>query len=1195
MSAQQWRKALWHLRHGGFEGLRDYKRQAKSFHDSSDDSTPAKRVSLAVDRPALSVVVPTFNASDFIEKCLRSILAQEGITLEILVIDDGSNDDTVERAKLVAERDDRVTVITGPNSGPAIARNRGVEAAHGAYLAFADADDEVLPNAYASMVNSLERTGSDIATGSYIRIGKMGRSRPKLTAKVHARQRLAVRLEDMPEVLEEPVLWNKVYRRNFWNRHVGPMRSFANYEDQEPVYRALVSAAAIDVLTADVYAWRLADGRNTRSRRKAKLTDLHAKLEVIDALDNVLEHEPNKVRAHAYAIWMGTDLAMHAEYLDTAKKRFRKTLCTATNDLKKAMPRSAWKLIPAQERLFMWVVATGRLDDIEEILGTRLEETTAVPLEHVEERWNVAPTYVNRLRTRLPPRLLKAHEVDFRPVVLVRNARWVNEGKLELQGCAYIPGIDPSEVDVRIQGVMDGATVFDVSVDSREDNRVDLEAGDPWRSYAAGGFSVYIDVHEIDDVSPRGIGLFAVFGAREVQLNASATSSTVVGMIAPSPLVDGQRVTVVADEHDGLSLRRVTMPNHPVIAKNVSAHEGRITVTLSSEADVRKMELVHRNECLQLAVRNRSTFDGALPTLPDRYMAGGERTWTLRAHKVDGKIEDVYHDWVNYLLPDTGRARTEPDIDGRVKIAQRTIRVTVTGATSDRDRLMITGRIDPPQRICVVIKSSGQTIAPAESIWHADGDFTTLYDLTTTGPEGGTVASLSGGYHVRFGTTTETSESWARVAGKLAIRPVDVYTEWNTIRLEGRASGSVAVTASPPWNSVERTKCGQFALRALEWGPINNGLLFESFNGKICNDSPRALFDAVRKADVQIPLYWSVKDRTVEVPPGGITIVEGTAVWHAAMATTKVLVNNNNFPYYVNKRHGQYYLQTWHGTPIKKLHADMPRRKVSLTYRRLMSGEANQWDLLLAQSERAAALLRSGLAYKGAVQIMEYPRNQRLAWALDKTPNIRRALGLGRSERVVLYVPTWRDARRKSSRPSWKALISPAAFADETHSTVLVRAHHMVKPEKIEGTNVINVSEYPHIEDLLAISDILITDYSSVAYDHALTGNTPILYVPDSSEYEKLRGLYQPVDQLPFTVATNYTDLIKIATRELSRQEPKISPKESNTAEKLARDLMNLPARANQITRSDIDSMESHLGAGQHDCLDDSSTDTTPG
>src|SRR5699024_11938979 len=91
-----------------------------------------------------------------------------------------------------------------------------------------------------------------------------------------------------------------------------------------------------EVRTDDVYAWRLADGRDTRSRRKAKLTDLRAKLEVIGALADVLEHEPDTVRTHAYAIWLGTDLAMHAEYLDTASKRFRKTLCSATKEDRKS-------------------------------------------------------------------------------------------------------------------------------------------------------------------------------------------------------------------------------------------------------------------------------------------------------------------------------------------------------------------------------------------------------------------------------------------------------------------------------------------------------------------------------------------------------------------------------------------------------------------------------------------------------------------------------------------------------------------------------------------------------------------------------------------------------------------------------------------------------------------------------------------
>ena len=323
MSGQQWRKALWHLRNGGVEGYKDFRRRVKSEIDSARDVA----VATSEDTHAtLSVVIPAYNASDQIEACLRSVLNQKGVSIEVLVVDDGSTDDTVEKVRTCTIGDTRVSVLVGENEGPARARNRGVEAACGKYLTFADADDEVLPGAYSSMINSLERTGSDIATGSYVRIGKSGRTRPKLSARVHSRQRLAVRLGDMPELLEEPVLWNKVYRRDFWNRHVGEMWGFANYEDQEPVYRALVAASAVDVLTDDVYAWRLSDGRDTRSQRKAKLTDLQAKLEVIDALRSTLDNASENVLEHAYSVWMGTDLAMHAEYLDTAHKRFRKTL-----------------------------------------------------------------------------------------------------------------------------------------------------------------------------------------------------------------------------------------------------------------------------------------------------------------------------------------------------------------------------------------------------------------------------------------------------------------------------------------------------------------------------------------------------------------------------------------------------------------------------------------------------------------------------------------------------------------------------------------------------------------------------------------------------------------------------------------------------------------------------------------------------
>src|SRR5699024_11479922 len=172
------------------------------------------------------------------------------------------------------------------------------------------------------------------------------------------------------------------------------------------------------------------------------------------------------------------------------------------------------------------------------------------------------------------------------------NARWVREGILELQGCAYVPGINPDEVAVRIQGVMDGATVLGLPGESREDSRIDLEAGDPWRSYATAGFRVHTDIRVINDLSPRGIDLFGTFDAQDTRFNTPATSSTGVGMIAPSPLVAAKRATVIADEHDKLSIRPVAKPAAPVVAKNMAFHGEDVPVALSPDARVRAGDIV---------------------------------------------------------------------------------------------------------------------------------------------------------------------------------------------------------------------------------------------------------------------------------------------------------------------------------------------------------------------------------------------------------------------------------------------------------------------------------------------------------------------------------------------------------------------------------------------------------------------------
>src|SRR5699024_6319539 len=500
------------------------------------------------------------------------------------------------------------------------------------------------------------------------------------------------------------------------------------------------------------------------------------------------------------------------------------------------------------------------------------------------------------------------------------------------------------------------------------------------------------------------------------------------------------------------------------------------------------------------------------------------------ARTVDGHTVPVHHVAVDYLLPDTSSVRLFPNLAGAVQLSQRFRSVTVTGASNDRDRLLLAGRIDPPANLAVVLRSSDQTVAPVEYSRHADGSFTAVYDLTATGAEGGTVAAMSGGYHVRFGASADEADGWVRAADKLAIRPIDCFTEWNTLRVEARESEAVAVTASPPWSAQERTKHGRFALRTQDWGPLQPGIVFESYNGKSANDSPRALFDAIREESHEIPLYWSVRDRQVDVPEGGIPVVEGTEGWHRGLATSRVWINNNNFPHYVKKRPGQFYLQTWHRTPIKKLLWDIPRRKVPLTYRRLMAKEVPQWDLLLAQTRGAAHNLATGLGYPGSIRVAEYPRNRRLLSATRNSKKIRHRWGIPESKRVILFAPTWRNEHRTGKKVRWDRQLDLKQLAERTNSTVLVRAHHNTRilATSWGASSVVDVSECVHVEDCMGIADVLVTDYSSIAFDFRLTGRPVIRLVIDQESYLRERGVYDDAQSsLDAEIVHNTDDLVR--------------------------------------------------------------------
>ena len=156
-------------------------------------------------------------------------------------------------------------------------------------------------------------------------------------------------------------------------------------------------------------------------------------------------------------------------------------------------------------------------------------------------------------------------------------------------------------------------------------------------------------------------------------------------------------------------------------------------------------------------------------------------------------------------------------------------------------------------------------------------------------------------------------------------------------------------------------------------------MLFESFGGKSTGDSPAAIAAELRRRGSNLDLVWSVTDNSLPTPDGTRQVVRLSREWYELLGRARFIVNNNNFPDFFVKAPGQTYLQTWHGTPLKRIGHDIPgRRFISRNYMKTMDAEAASWDYLVSPSPYCSGIFPRAFRYDGRVLELGYPRNDML-------------------------------------------------------------------------------------------------------------------------------------------------------------------------------------------------------------------------
>lgn len=301
--------------------------------------------------------------------------------------------------------------------------------------------------------------------------------------------------------------------------------------------------------------------------------------------------------------------------------------------------------------------------------------------------------------------------------------------------------------------------------------------------------------------------------------------------------------------------------------------------------------------------------------------------------------------------------------------------------------------------------------------------------------------------------------------------------------------------------------------RAFTKSPLADTILFESFQGKVIGDNPFALFEEIRSRKPKAQLLFTINSST-HAPEGAKGVKHGSLEWLKALANSKVLVNNTNFPGYFRKRTGQTYIQTWHGTPLKRLGRDITDVVPTGSYLKMMDREASFWDFLISPSAYCSEIFPSTFGYSGEILETGYPRNDILITGRDKRDQIRKSLGILDSKQlVVLYAPTWRDSIRTATG-NWK----PVNFLTRPlgpNVTLLFRGHtntHSAHTKSI-ARDAIDVTDYRNVAELYLAADVLVTDYSSSMFDFSVTGKPMIFLVPDIANYVVKRGFYFDFEQ----------------------------------------------------------------------------------
>lgn len=311
----------------------------------------------------------------------------------------------------------------------------------------------------------------------------------------------------------------------------------------------------------------------------------------------------------------------------------------------------------------------------------------------------------------------------------------------------------------------------------------------------------------------------------------------------------------------------------------------------------------------------------------------------------------------------------------------------------------------------------------------------------------------------------------------------------------------------------------------------NNKIVFTCFKGNGYTDSPKYIAEEIIKRNKSYDLVWLVRDLELNLPKQIRKVKIDSVKALFEYASAKVWVSNIRSTRGITKKRKQFYLQTWHAAlHLKKVEAEASDLSEDFIKQSITDGKMT--DLMFADNQFMYNQFRDVFWYEGKIIRCGVPRLGVIIHTPDVVyKKVRGSFKIEDDALIVLYAPTFRNnGNIDIYKWDYKAVCKAVEKITKKKAYILLKLHpniDVMSDAFIHDDCVKNATYYDDMQELLAVADYLITDFSSVAFDFTIMLKPVVLFAPDYEKYiNNERGFAIALDKLPYDLAETETQLI---------------------------------------------------------------------